>query len=341
MISVSAPGKVHLIGEHAVVYNKPAIIAAIGLRCRVSAEKSDKISVESKEPSLSGEFSSTNVSVFNDKITVLWHSCFEEKNFSPLFKELKKDELNSFKAITGKALEKLGIVDGISIKIDSSIPIGAGLGSSSALAVAITKAAATLYRKNLPDEKINEIAYECEKIMHGTPSGGDNSTCCFGGLIWFQKGNPNIIKSLKKEVPYRLDNFVLVHTGKPEKTTGELVQLVRNLDEDFRSERIDKIETATYKMLDVLKKKDFATMKEMINVAQNNLAELGVSTKKIDELIEEIRKVDGAAKLCGAGGGGTVLCYHENKSKLLKIIREMEYKPIETSLGDEGVRIES
>ncbi len=341
MISVSAPGKVHLIGEHAVVYNKPAIIAAIGLRCKIRVEKNDKVSVESKEPSLSGEFSSTNVSVYNDKIAVLWHSCFENKDFSPLFKELKKDELNPFKAIMGKALEKLDIDSGISIKIDSAIPIGAGLGSSSALAVAITKAAATLYRKSIPDEKINEIAYECEKLMHGTPSGGDNSTCCFGGLIWFQKGSPNIIKSLKKEVPYKLDNFVIVHTGKPEKTTGELVQLVRNLDEDFRTERIDKIETATYKMLDALKKKDFVIMKEMINTTQSNLAELGVSTKKIDDLVEGVRKIDGAAKLCGAGGGGTVLCYHENKSKLLKIIREMEYKPIETSLGDEGVRVES
>ncbi len=337
---VTAPGRVHLIGEHAVVYNKPAIIAAIGLRCTVRAEKSDKVSVESKEPRLSGEFSLNNVSMFNDKITVLWHSCFEEKNFSPLFKELKKDELNPFKAIIGKAMERLGIDGGISIKIDSEIPTGAGLGSSSALAVAVTKAAAALYRKNLSDEKINEIAYECEKLMHGTPSGGDNTACCFGGLIWFQKGNPNIIKSLKKEVPYKLDNFVLVHAGKPEKTTGELVQLVRNLDEDFRSERIEKIESATYKMLDALKKKDFAAMKEMINVAQTNLAELGVSTDSIDNLVSEIRKIDGAAKLCGAGGGGAVLCYHENKSKLTKLIRDLEYKLLPASLGDEGVRVE-
>ena len=340
MITVSAPGKVHLIGEHAVVYSKPAIIAAIGLRCMLRAEKSDKISVESKEPRLSGGFSLNNVSMFNDKITVLWHSCFEEKNFSPLFRELKKDELNPFKAIIGKALEKLGIDVGISIKIDSEIPTGAGLGSSSALAVAVTKAAAVLYRKNLPDEKINEIAYECEKLMHGTPSGGDNTACCFGGLLWFQKGSPNIIKSLKKEVPYMLDNFVLVHVGKPEKTTGELVQSVRNLDEDFRSERIDKIESATYKMLDALKKKDFAIMKEMINIAQTNLAELGVSTDKIDSLVEEVRKIDGAAKLCGAGGGGTVLCYHENRSKLIKLIRDLEYKPLPASLGDEGLRVE-
>lgn len=340
MVSVSAPGKVHLIGEHAVVYGKPAIIAAIGLRCKVMAEKNDKISVESKEPRLSGEFSLNNVSIFNDKITVLWHSCLEEKNFSPLFKEMKKDELNPFKAIVGKALEKLGINEGISLKIDSEIPIGAGLGSSSALAVAVTKSAAVLYRKNLPDEKINEIAYECEKLMHGTPSGGDNSTCCFGGLIWFQKGSPNIIKSLKKEVPYKLNNFTLVHTGRPEKTTGELVQIVRDLDEDFRSERVDKIEASTYKMLDALEKKDFAAMKEMINIAQNNLAELGVSTKKIDELVAEVRRAGGAAKLCGAGGGGSVLCYHEDKIKLAKIIRNLEYKPLPTSLGDEGVRVE-
>ncbi|MDI6721606.1 MAG: hypothetical protein QMD85_04400, partial [Candidatus Aenigmarchaeota archaeon] len=183
-------------------------------------------------------------------------------------------------------------------------------------------------------------AYELEKIIHGTPSGGDNSASCFGGLVWFQKSNPNIIMPLKNEISYKLENFVLVNSGPPEKNTGELIQHVRDLSERIRNPIIKEIGKMTHEMKEVLKRKDFSRMKEIINKTQKNLSKLGISTKNIDEITSAVRGMGGAAKLCGAGGGGIVLAYHEDKDQLLRTIKDLGYDTIETELGAEGVRVE-
>lgn len=339
-VKVSSPGKVHLIGEHSVVYGEPAIIAAIGKRCYVEAEKDDAVTITSQNFGKSLSFVFDEVKAFNGKITELWNEAYKNQNFSNLFSITRNDPINYAKVAVCIALEKMKMRGGVSLNINSEIPFGAGLGSGAALAVATIKALSELYDKNLSTEKINNIAFEVEKFAHGTPSGGDNSASCYGGLIWFEKGNPNKIKSLKKEVPYELNNFVLIETKKSGRTTGELVQLVRSLKEDYRNKRIKAIGKLTYEMLEVLKNKGFIKMKEIINEAQKNLAELGVSIPEIDEICSSVRKIDGAAKLCGAGGGGVVLCYHKNKAKLMETLKDLGYRPIEAELGVEGVRIE-
>ena len=340
MICVSAPGKCIIIGEHAVVYGEPAIIAAIGKRCYVEAEKSNKIKIASRELKKDAVFELKDVYSFTQEVSELWNECYKKKDFSKLFFLMKQDSLNYAKVAIGKTLEKIRIENGVSITIKSNIPFGSGVGSGAALAVAVVKAISELYGKKLSLDEINKIAFEIEKIAHGTPSGGDNATCCYGGLIWFQKGiNKNTIRSLKEDVPYKLENFVLVYTKKPERSTGEMVQLVRNLEENYRSERIKNIGKLTSDMLDALKSKNFIHMKEIINGAQKNLAELGVSTPEIDELTFVVREIGGAAKLCGAGDGGIILCYHENKAKLMETIKGLGYRAIETELGVDGVRI--
>ncbi|MCD6092725.1 MAG: mevalonate kinase [Candidatus Aenigmarchaeota archaeon] len=341
-VKVSAPGKIHMIGEHAAVYGKPAIIAAIDKRCYVRAEKNDSIIIKSRELSSEQKFEIKDVLSITRKIRDLHKRCSEKNDFSELFKLLKNDQFTLIKAAIGDILLRLNINHGIFLDIKSDILIGSGLGSSSALAVAITKAISELYEKKLSVEEVNNIAFGIEQFSHGTPSGGDNSACCFGGLIWFQKSAPkNIIKSLKKEIPYKLRNFILVYTKKPEKTTGELVQMVRNLNEDFRNERINALRELTYEMREALKNKNFKRMKEIINMAQKNLSELGLSVKEIDDVYEHVKNIAGAAKLCGAGGGGAMLCYHEDKSKLIDTIKSLGYKYWETELGVDGVRIEN
>lgn len=343
MVKVSAPGKVHLIGEHAVVYGEPTIIASVNRRTYVSIESSKKITYRDLGwPDISHTWSIKEVFELTQKTLELWNSGNEKKNFSELFNFIKKNSYEGYRgAVVGIATKMLGVKEGFSITIDSKITTGAGLGSSASRAVAITKGIAELFKKKVSLEKINEIAYEQEKIIHGTPSGGDNSVCCFGGLIWFEKAQPkNKIKSLKKEIPYQLENFVFVYTGPPEKTTGELVQQVRELNEEYREKRIKKIGKMSYEMLEVLKKKDFQKMQEIINQTQKNLAELGVSTKKIDEIVKAVQKIGGAAKLCGAGGGGIVLTYHQEKNKLINLLKDIGCQPWETKLAVEGVRVE-
>jgi len=343
MIKTSAPGKVHLIGEHAVVYSEPAIIAAIGNRTYVDISPAKDITYQDIAwPDISHTWKVEQVFEITQKTFDLWNKGNEKKDFSKLFSFIKENGYEGYRAsVLGLAMKNLGINQGFSITIDSKIPTGAGLGSSASRAVAMTKAIAELFEKELSLEEINEIAFQQEKIIHGTPSGGDNSACCFGGLVWFKKDQPkNQINSLKEEVPYKLENFVFVYTGPAQKTTGELVQLVRELDEGYRTERIKKIGEMTYEMLDVLRRRNFQRMKEIINQTQKNLAELKISTEKIDQIAESVQEIGGAAKLCGAGSGGIVLCYHQDKGKLIDLIKNIGYDPWETELAVEGVMAE-
>ncbi len=339
MIKVSAPGKVHFIGEHSVVYGEPAIISTIGNRCYVEAEVSDAVVIDDATFGEKAEFSVEEVKDFSRKLTELWKQCYKKMDFSELKTMLKEHPLNYPKEIIGKSLDMLNIDSGVSIKINSEIPIGSGNGSSAALSVAIARAVAALYVPGETIDKINKIAFETEKFHNGNPSGGDNSTCCYGGMVWFKK--PDIIEPLRHEIPYKLENFVLVNSGTPEKTTAELVAHVRNLNPEYRNPLIKGLGIMTMEMREALKRKDFGLMKKLMNRAQENLSKLGVSTQNIDNIHECVKDAGGAAKLSGAGGGGTVICYHDDKSKLLEIVRELGYKSWETELGVEGVRIET
>jgi mevalonate kinase len=337
MVTVSAPGKVHLIGEHAVVYGEPAILAAIDKRCFVNATKNPDLVVRTAEAE--AVYDINEVTYFVSELRNLWHKCADKKDFSEMFEAMKEDPLNLVKAAVGEVLLNLNIDTGADLEIKSQIPIGAGLGSSAAFAVAAVKATSALYDKDLSKEEVNDIAFSVEKYMHGTPSGGDNSTCCYGGLVWFQRTmQGNVIRNLS---PPKLDNFFLIYIGRPEKSTGELVQHVRNLEESYRQPRIAEISRATHDLLEAIMNSDVKRIRDCVNKAQKNLAELGVSTTEIDELCKAVRNSGGAAKLSGAGGGGVVLCYHEDKLKLSEGISDLGLSATPTVLGEEGVRVES
>lgn len=338
MARASAPGKIHLVGEHSVVYGKPAILAAIGRRCGVDVRKRDDgtITVE-REGHSRLEFTVTEAMKFLDRCSRLWEEGKGKGDWSEL-NGLLREVPQGQRLIVARSMEALRLKGGMDIKVENHIP-GSGLGSSAALAVAFPAAIAKEFGKEMGKEKINEIAFSIEKYLHGgTPSGGDNTTCCFGGLVWFQKGVEPWM--LDREVPHKLEGFVMAHTGKPGKTTGELVQQVRDLEPKYREQRVNDLGKLADVMLNVLKLKDWDRMKETINLCQRNLKELGVSTEEIDSLVSAVQKAGGAAKLCGAGGGGVVLCWHEDTEKLKKVVSGAGYSPIETELGVEGVRVE-
>ena len=337
-VKASAPGKIHLIGEHSVVYGEPAILAAVGKRFFVEAGRSEYNHLVLKHKKKELTFSAKEGKELAEKLDNMWATGNEKGDFSELFSFFMN---NYWKGVVSKILQVLKIQGGVSLVAHSDIPPGAGMGSSAAFAVAATRAIAQVYGIELSLERVNEIAYEIEKFAHGKPSGGDNSACCFGGLIWFERGEPPVIRRLKEEVPYKLEGFALVYTGKPEKTTGELVQNVRNLDAEFRNIRIKTLGNATRDMLEALKARDMEKVKGLMNLAQKNLKELGVSTDKIDSIAEKVRKIGGAAKLCGAGGGGIMLCWHQDKEKLIQALKEMGESPIEADLGVQGVRLEN
>lgn len=147
-VIVSAPGKLHLSGEHAVVYGKPAVLVATSKRVFVTLEEFDSSTLIAKTP-IPADFIVNVISVIEKK----WN--LKLKN--------------------------------ISLRINSAVPIGAGMGSSGATSVALSGAFQQFFGFSWNINEINEVAYELEKQIHKNPSGGDNTVSSFGGLLWYRR----------------------------------------------------------------------------------------------------------------------------------------------------------
>ena len=176
----SAPGKIILFGEHFVVHGTKAILAAIDKRVTVTTTFTEKATIKINSqlgtievPILSWYDKGANIEEVQPHITAPY--------------EEVKSEFKPFVFLGGKimSMREDSIVDyGLEITIDSDIPIGVGLGSSSACCVA---AAASMCELCFPDanklELILDLAIEAEKTIFPDTSGADCTVCTYGGMI--------------------------------------------------------------------------------------------------------------------------------------------------------------
>ena len=227
-------------------------------------------------------------------------------------------------------------------KIDSNIPIGAGMGSSAAFAVV----ASALKLGDINLEKINDMAYILEKGLHGNPSGVDNTVVTYGGFLWYRKENESFKTFKQIEAKVNLPKIYLLDTGKPSESTKEMVGMVgkRYSSRTTSTENIFKsIEKTTKGFLNLLLggKEEFG---ELISENERLLEELGVVSDKAKELIRVIEKTGGYAKISGAGGkkdgSGMAIVYYKDieKISLLKKRYGIIIRPVK--IGEEGLRIE-
>ncbi|MBI4036159.1 mevalonate kinase [Candidatus Daviesbacteria bacterium] len=308
MIKFSAPGKIHLLGEHSVVYGKPALIAAVNLRLTVTIQ--------------------------NAKATYI-DPTVEKYGIRKIVESIVK-----------KAF-KIKHIPPYKLEISSQLPIGAGLGSSAASSAAYITALLSFLKIKWDLNLINNLAYEAERVFHGNPSGGDNSTVVFGGLIWFRKEDPSLklIQPLQLTIPTQLaKNFVLINTGTPKETTLEMVTLVKNLYKK-RPNLVEKFltnqESLVRQLLNVIKECNEKEFIKIIKAGEQNLESIGVVSPLVKPIIRKIEQAGGAAKICGAGGKtgptGILLAYHQDKSKLENIAKSFNLSFFSTALGVEGI----
>lgn len=314
-IRVSAPGKLILLGEHAVVYGKPAIIASVAKRCFIT------------------------LTPHNDKrIEILSENHDQPLDYPAFIISQTLDYFNK-KAPSG-----------FTLSINSEIPIGAGMGSSAALAVSIAAAVSLFLGEKLDKEKINNIAYLVEQKKHGNPSGADNSACCHGGLLWFRKETPDlkIISHLPFNIPGEITkNFLTIFTGTPKESTKEMVSIVGKLTKKrpkFTQSIFDSQESLTRELLTALKNGKEEIIKNCILQGEKNLELLGVVPPFAKSFIKKIEKKGGAAKICGAGGktkgAGILLAYHTNTKIIKKLAQSQKFDCSPVSFSTEGVRQE-
>src|SRR5258706_2709366 len=227
--------------------------------------------------------------------------------------------------------------------IESDIPIGAGMRSSAAYAVAKT----ALKFKKLNLEKINSTAYSLDKLQHGNPSGVDNTVVTYGGFLWYRKENENFKTFRQIESKTKLPKNYLLNSGKPRETTREMVLHVRSLYErrkKWTKNVFGEIETIKKGFLKLLLEKKDDDFGRLMLENEELLEKLGVVSESAKTLIHRIEKIGGYAKISGAGGkkegSGIVIIYHKDIDKITLFAKNNNLNIIPVKLGEEGVRIE-
>ena len=279
--SASAAGKIILLGEHAVVYGRHAVAVPIMNAVTASVSKSDK---------------GTTLTVPD------WG----------LSTSIDKSSNAGIDAMVNTICRRLAVFDAnaeadFTIEVRSSLPRGMGLGSSAAMAVAITQAMARCIKLRLDIEELNDIAYACEKLAHGKPSGIDNTVSCYGKALLFQ--NNAVLKKNKlalTEVP----PMVIAFSHGPGSTL-EQVAAVRKRYEEYPQAYdaiFDQIDALSLAGAEALVARQYAALGHMMNICHGLLNAIEVSTPDLENMVA-IARESGAlgAKLTGAGGGGSIV----------------------------------
>ncbi|MGH9999079.1 MAG: mevalonate kinase [Nitrosopumilaceae archaeon] len=275
----SAPGKVILFGEHFVVYGAKAILCSIDKRIKVTSQVIDERRIK-----INSDFG--NIEIDTDS---------SSNNSINLMKP--------FVYLAIRTLKKFKKNGGFEINIESDIPSGIGLGSSSASCVAAAASITGLFEK-LPKEDILKLAIEAERTIFKNTSGADCTVCTFGGLAEYN------IKNGFKKINSKVDFNLVIANSKQSHHTSEVVEKVKkfkdNNKELFTSLYNQESELIQNALL-ALEKNDLSTIGSLMSKNQILLEQIGVSTDRLDLLLKEAKKTSFGAKITGAGGGGCII----------------------------------
>ncbi len=282
VISGKAPGKIILFGEHAVVYGHPAIAIPVN-KVKATAHVFPSIgtppgAIRIQAPDIELDADVTN---------------------------LPQDHpLASAVRLTLAAVE-ISQPPSLNIQIASSIPLAAGMGSSAAISVAICRGLSAFLGHPLTNPQINQIAFEVEKIHHGTPSGIDNHVIAYEQPIYFIKDEPVELLTIKTST-----HWVIADSG--EKTpTRETVADVRKrylAEPQHYQALFEAIGSVTERARLALSEGDLPALGILMKENQALLEALDVSSTRLENLIHAANTAGAlGAKLSGGGRGGNMI----------------------------------
>lgn len=282
MTQATAPGKAILFGEHAVVYDQPAVAIPLSeLRTAVTVQ--DKPGTET--PSI----------YINAKDIHESYWLYERDNKDPL----------AYAARLALDAMDVHLEHSLELIIESDIPVASGLGSGAATSVAIIRALAYRFNAALENEQVSEIAFKVEQLHHGTPSGIDNTVIAFETPLYY----------VRKQVhrPISLGNplyMVLGHCGVSSHTATVVNALRERMLANPEPHRalFKQIGTLVEQGFLALKSGDVELIGTLMDTNHGYLQELGVSIDPLDKLVAAARSAGAlGAKLSGAGAGGFMI----------------------------------
>ncbi|MDT2596212.1 mevalonate kinase [Enterococcus dongliensis] len=277
-----ASGKIILMGEHSVVYGEPAIafpFSGTGIQATIRANKLE--------------------------------SWIESSFFhGPLSKA--PNTMRNVTILLWQLVKYFKIPEPFYLKIESSIPAERGMGSSAAVAVAITRAVFDWMEEPMTQKKVLHFVNQAETVAHGNPSGIDATTISGTEPILYQKGIGF------QSFQLNMDAFLVVADtgikGQTRKAVRDIAQLMelRPYETNKQMQTLGKLTTQAQQA--VLQNQPHI-LGDCMNQAQGLLRLLGTSNRQLDHLIETALENQAlGAKLTGGGRGGCMIALAEDET---------------------------
>jgi mevalonate kinase len=296
----SAPGKIILFGEHAVVYGRPALavpVAQVHADVEVAASDRPGIWIDAPDIHLRSDLNSLPS---DHPIASVIHNFLFLSRISPF--------------------------PNLNITITSTIPVASGLGSGAAVTVALVRALSSHLNHPMTDEQVNAFAFEIEKLHHGTPSGIDNTVVTYAKPVYFVKGQP-----IETFTVGRHFTIVIGDTG-ISAPTKESVGDVRKLWEADKAKWesvFDRVGESAKLARDFIERGKTKELGGLMNDNHALLQEMTVSSPELDNLVSAARKAGAlGAKLSGGGRGGNMIA----------LVDANQAEAVARSLTDAGAR---
>ena len=300
-----------MFGEHFVVYGQKAILCSIDKRVKITSTKTDE--------------STITVTSNLGKISVPSSKPIEEVN-SPLI---------PFVFVAKKMIEEFNHSGGVDVLIESDIPSGVGLGSSSACCVAAAGSISKLFTKYSKEEILN-LAIEAEKTIFKETSGADCTVSTYGGIIEYDKKSGFRKIDVKKDLHLVITNTKIPHSTK--KVVTRVKEFKNNNEKTFselcegESKIIEKVNSA----LDV---GDLKSIGKAMIQNQKYLDQIGVSNETLRAVMEDANKTAYGSKITGAGDGGCVIAIvdESNLEKTLENLKSKNHECFSVKIDSKGM----
>ena len=265
-----ASGKVILLGEHVVVYGRPAIAAGLPIGLEVSVTEGDGPSLVSDEAGLADD--------------------------------------SRPRRLVAEAAALAGVDPRRTVvRVRSDLPPGRGFGSSAALAVATLRALFEATGRTLPLATALELGRRLEAVFHGTSSGIDPAAAALGTCFRFVRGEPPTVTPLELTTPLPL---VIAYGTHARSTGAAVSGLRARWEADrARHEAIfDAVANTVERGETAARAGDLAALGRAFDDNQALLESLGVSSAETAALLAAARRAGAlGAKLTGGGAGGAVI----------------------------------
>ncbi len=296
MIAASACGKIILFGEHAVVYGRPAIAVPVTqVQATATIEPNDHgILIRSVD---------TNTAISIDPA--------------------RSAPADPLEAIVRLTLKHLNVAEAnLSITIRSTIPIASGLGSGAAVSVAIARVLAQWVNQPIDDATVSSLAYEVEKLYHGTPSGIDNTVIAYQRPVYFIRNQP--IQTFHVAKPFTV---AIGNTGiaSPTKIAVGDVRQGWEANREWYEALFDQIGEIVEQARAAIESGTRDQLGPLMDRNQELLRAIDVSSAELERLIGAAKDAGAfGAKLVGGGRGGNMIALidESNRDRLVDALKQ-------------------